>query len=84
MDSIKRDEKAAAAAERDGIAQAAVSATEKSLLKPGDDGYDEELADIREKVHTGIDQIARGEVVPAEEVFGELRRRVRDIGQQVE
>ena len=57
---------------------------EMGLLRPGDEGYEEELADIREKVQTSIDQIARGEVYTAEEVFADVRARIREIAQQAE
>ncbi len=57
---------------------------EMGLLRPGDEGYEEELADIREKIQTSIDQIARGEVYTAEEVFADVRERIRETEQHVE
>ncbi len=57
---------------------------EMGLLRPGDEGYEEELADIRKKIQTSIDQIARGEVHTAEEVFADVRERIREIEQQAE
>ena len=34
-----------------------------------------ELADMREKVRIGTEQADDGELIPADEVFGELRQR---------
>ena len=57
---------------------------EIGLLRPGDEGYEEELADIRKKIQTSIEQLERGESYTAEEVFADVRERIRQIEQQAE
>ena len=46
-----------------------------TLLDEHDDELERELADMHEKVRTGTAQADAGELIPAEEVFDELRRR---------
>lgn len=57
---------------------------EMGLLRPGDEGYEEELADIRKKIQTSIEQLERGEVYTAEEVFADVRERIRETEQRTE
>lgn len=44
-------------------------------MKEQDAKLERELADMREKVRKGTAQADAGELIPAEEVFGGLRRR---------
>ena len=46
-----------------------------TLLDEHDDELERELADMHEKVRIGTEQADAGELIPAVEVFGELRRR---------
>ena len=44
-------------------------------MKEHDAELERELADMREKVRMGTAQADAGELIPADEVFDELRRR---------
>ena len=44
-------------------------------MKEPDAKLERELADMHEKVRVGTAQADAGELIPAAEVFGELRRR---------
>ena len=44
-------------------------------MKEHDAELERELADLYEKVRIGTAQADAGELIPADEVFGELRRR---------
>ena len=46
-----------------------------TLLEEQDAELERELADMHEKVRTGTAQADAGELIPADEVFDELRRR---------
>ncbi len=46
-----------------------------ALLDERDDALERELAEMRESVRRGTEQADAGRVVPATEVFAELRRR---------
>ena len=46
-----------------------------TLLDEHDDELERELADMHEKVRIGTEQADAGELIPAAEVFGELRQR---------
>ena len=46
-----------------------------ALLDEHDAGLDSELADLRESVRRGTEQADVGQIVPAGEVFEELRQR---------
>ena len=46
-----------------------------TLLDEHDDELERELADMHEKVRIGTEQADAGELIPADEVFDELRRR---------
>ena len=46
-----------------------------TLLEEHDAELESELADMHEKVRIGTAQADAGELIPAEEVFGELRQR---------
>ena len=52
-----------------------VLASALALLDERDDDLESELADVREKVRTGLEESKAGLAVPASEVFDELRRR---------
>ena len=52
-----------------------VLANALTLLDERDDDLERELADMREKVRTGLDESRAGLAVSASEVFDELRRR---------
>ena len=49
-----------------------------TLLEEHDDALERELADMHEKVRIGTEQADAGELIPAAEVFGELRQRHDD------
>ena len=51
-------------------------------MKECDTELERELADMHEKVRTGTAQADAGELIPADEVFGELRRRHGDTTRQ--
>lgn len=44
-------------------------------MKEHDTKLERELADTREKVRKGTAQADAGELIPADKIFGELRRR---------
>lgn len=44
-------------------------------MKEQDAKLEPELADMREKMRKGTAQADAGELIPADELFGELRRR---------
>ena len=46
-----------------------------TLLDEHDDELERELADMHEKVRIGTEQADAGELIPAAEVFDELRQR---------
>jgi antitoxin ParD1/3/4 len=47
----------------------------RRVLEERDQALAEELADIHEKVRIGTAQADAGQLIPADEVFAELRRR---------
>ena len=51
-------------------------------MKEQDAKLERELADMREKVRKGTAQADAGELVPADEVFNEIRRRDDDKATQ--
>ena len=53
-----------------------------ALLDERDDTLDRELPDMRERVGTGTQQADAGELIPAGEVFGELRDRNAEAAKQ--
>ena len=50
-----------------------------TLLDERDDDLESELADVREKVRTGLEESKAGLAIPASEVFDELRRRNAEV-----
>ena len=52
-----------------------VLVTALALLDERDDTLDCELPDMRERVRKGTEQADAGELIPADEVFEELRHR---------
>ncbi len=52
-----------------------VLVTALALLDERDDTLDRELPDMRERVQRGTEQADAGEIIPAAEVFEELRHR---------
>ena len=53
-----------------------------ALLDERDDTLDRELPDMRERVRTGTQQADAGELIPAGEVFEELRHRNAEAAKQ--
>ena len=84
MDITDRDKTIGAAEEHDDSEQDAMSGAEYGLLRPGDEGYEEELAQLRAEIQVAIDQIERGEVYTAEEVFADLEEHIQKIARQAE
>lgn len=48
------------------------------------DEYDRELTELRERIHSGIEQADEGQLVPAREVFEELRRHNAQMSKPAE
>lgn len=53
-----------------------------ALLDERDDTLDHELSDMRERVRRGTQQADAGELIPAGEVFEELRHRNAEAAKQ--
>jgi len=59
-----------------------VLVTALALLDERDDTRDRELPDMRERVRRGTQQADAGELIPAGEVFEELRHRNAEAAKQ--
>ena len=53
-----------------------------ALLDEHDEALEPELTEMRESVRRGTEQADTGKIVPAEEVFEELRRRNAEMTKQ--
>ena len=58
------------------VAEGKYASAEEALADAVD--YLRWRSDFQKKLQIGLDQAARGELIPGEEVFAEIRQRLRD------